>query len=307
MNAAPRTSSQWALQVAIADANADPSGREAPWYGPWNLVLQDFLFRGFGNFPYLTVTYPQYPVSNTVDIEDGSEFDFDEPVAIYTDRSAAPSPEVFSGSRHLLPLTPPKALPRQASASKSPAGSMSPPASSSEAPIPKIRSTRIPDFVQRLHQLKLKDDHSPCIPPIFRTRIFLIVEIKKVTVSPNAYSFLEIHRQTDIQARHVFTSASLTTDIVGVIAAFGDLWTYGEYYREDFSRPSPSPSEQRDPTYHETSLPPNNIIRRDYRPFALHLQARGLSCLLLDTPDSDQGLQIVRKRLHQVCFGYVSH
>src|SRR5271163_2261259 len=143
MDPASKTPSQWSLCIAIHEATQNPSGREGRWYGPWSIVLNQFLFPGFCTFPFFTVSYPQYPVSNDDDKED----EFEEDAGLYTDRSAAPSPEIFSGARHLLPVTPPKTLPRNATPSMSPGTSSSP-----EPPSQRLRSTRIPDFVQRLQE-----------------------------------------------------------------------------------------------------------------------------------------------------------
>ena len=69
-------SEEWHLQTTIVDASLDH--REAPWYGPWNIVLRDFIFRSFCPRPFLTITYPQFPVSKHVDIDDADDDDDDE-------------------------------------------------------------------------------------------------------------------------------------------------------------------------------------------------------------------------------------
>ena len=61
MAVAPTTSGEWHLHIAITDAALDH--REAPWYGPWNIILRDFIFLSFCQPPYMTITYPQFPVS----------------------------------------------------------------------------------------------------------------------------------------------------------------------------------------------------------------------------------------------------
>jgi hypothetical protein len=55
------------LNLAILHASHDP--REAPWYGPWNIVLQD-LFRDFcrANSSFFTATYPQFPLTKDIDL-----------------------------------------------------------------------------------------------------------------------------------------------------------------------------------------------------------------------------------------------
>lgn len=57
----------WKLYIAIAEAAADY--REAPWYGPWNIVLQA-TFKDFCVPPYFTITCPQFPVAKDIDTFD---------------------------------------------------------------------------------------------------------------------------------------------------------------------------------------------------------------------------------------------
>ena len=56
-----KTTLEWILHLAIAEALGD--SREGPWYGAWNIVLKDILFKSFCIPPLLTVTYPQFLVS----------------------------------------------------------------------------------------------------------------------------------------------------------------------------------------------------------------------------------------------------
>ena len=65
----------WPLYVAISRAKKD--SREAPWYGPWNLVLQE-LFRDFGPMNFTTATYPQFPLVHNIDTYDSDEEKLDE-------------------------------------------------------------------------------------------------------------------------------------------------------------------------------------------------------------------------------------
>jgi hypothetical protein len=60
----------WKLYFAIREAADDP--REAPWYGPWNTVLQD-LFHDFCVAPLITLTFPQYPVVKNIDSVDARD------------------------------------------------------------------------------------------------------------------------------------------------------------------------------------------------------------------------------------------
>lgn len=68
----PRNASYWVLNLAILHASNDT--REAPWYGPWNIVLQD-LFRDFCQWANLiyTTTYPQFPLVKDIDVVVDSE------------------------------------------------------------------------------------------------------------------------------------------------------------------------------------------------------------------------------------------
>jgi len=59
-----RPSSYWRLYFAIIEAAAD--WREAPWYGPWNIAIHQ-LFQDFCPPPFVTVTYPQHPVTKDID------------------------------------------------------------------------------------------------------------------------------------------------------------------------------------------------------------------------------------------------
>jgi len=60
----------WILNLAIAQARNDP--REAPWYGPWNVVLQQ-LFQNFCPKGFATATYPQFPLVENIDTVDSDE------------------------------------------------------------------------------------------------------------------------------------------------------------------------------------------------------------------------------------------
>ena len=67
--------SYWALHLAIAEASNDPL--EAPWYGPWNLVLQDLCY-AFNQPGAFTVTYPQFPLVKEIDTFDSDTEALDE-------------------------------------------------------------------------------------------------------------------------------------------------------------------------------------------------------------------------------------
>jgi hypothetical protein len=83
------------LNLAILHAKQDPQGREAPWYGPWNIVLQD-LFRGFcpAKENFYTATYPQFPLTKDID------------VTVVIDSEEEESDEERAGQAGLYPLSP---------------------------------------------------------------------------------------------------------------------------------------------------------------------------------------------------------
>jgi hypothetical protein len=57
--------------------------REAPWYGPWNIVLQD-LFQDFCPPPFCTTTYPHVEDIDVVDFEEEeSDNEMDDQVGLY--------------------------------------------------------------------------------------------------------------------------------------------------------------------------------------------------------------------------------
>jgi hypothetical protein len=296
---------EWHLHIAISQALSD--SREAPWYGAWNIVMRDMIFnpRKFCREPFMTITYPQFPVSKGIDTDDaGDDDDEDEESDIDggkgggdndvqmsqsppTSRGVAPSPEIFRGSPSVLPPTPPK--------DSFPLMDSSPP------PPPKKRTTRIPDFLQMLYRLSRNNDGTTRFPAKYSERIMLIVEIKKLDEQPTLAHFAAIRRQTDHQARHAL-HASPTTDTLGVILAMGRYWTYGEYRRTDL-RPSPSLSEKKDPTYRVTERTPIAFMK-GLPSFEMHLGHD--VCLCLETERSDQGLRIVQKRLHALNLPAVS-
>lgn len=283
------SSDDWHLHLAIVDAATDT--REAPWYGPWDLVLRNFIFEAFSQPPYITITYPQFPVSRDIDtydpeddkIHDGEDSDDDgdgnSPTALI--RSAAPSPETIRGtpSPKILRRSPNEVLGAHpmflASHSR------------------RKRSTRIPDFVQLLYRLNINPDGTIDRPVRYSTRIILLVEIKRILEVPTLRSFNDVLPQTDQQARHAFAN-SPHSQLFGVIIAIGDYWTYVEYDRNHI-RTSPSVSEQKDPTYMDTTPAPYESWMRDYEPFTLLAQPTGF--LRLQTSLSNQGLLLVRKRL----------
>ena len=175
MDPKSKTLYEWRLHIAIAEAESDT--REAPWYGAWDIVLRDFLFLSFCTPPYLTITYPQFPVSKHVDTNNADDYDCDSDSEQgpqspnIPSRSTAPSPESFRGSRSQLPPTPPRGFPH--------------------SPLLKKRTTRIPDFIQLLYEIITNSNGTVPIPIVYTSRIVLVVEIK-ITLLPTATQFADI-------------------------------------------------------------------------------------------------------------------
>ena len=69
----------WLLKLAVLQASNDP--REAPWYGPWNIVLED-MFQDFcpKKREFITATYPQFPLVKDIEtvVSDSEEESSDE-------------------------------------------------------------------------------------------------------------------------------------------------------------------------------------------------------------------------------------
>jgi hypothetical protein len=210
-----KSPNQWNLHLSIL--NADNDTREAPWYAAWNLVLQEQIFANFCQPPYLTVTYPQFPVSRHIDTyhpaddiidgEGGDSGDEDDdgesyritlspsqhpqttpPSRNHLLRSGAPSPESYRHPSLQLLDTPPA------------------PWANKHSP-PGRKSTRIPDFAQLLYQIEANSDGTVPLPIKYQILgLSLIVEVKKCTIHPTALSFTNILPQTDRQVHRVFTT-----------------------------------------------------------------------------------------------------
>ena len=149
-------------------------------------------------------------------------------------RSAAPSPESpeaskgFRSFRSGLPQTPPRLSP-------------------SSKKLRQRRSVRIPDFAQLLYEIKVNKDGTVDSPPICRSGVLLLVEIKRAASSCQIFEILLVLDQTDEQAHHAFASYP-RVNVFGLIISLGDCWTYREYHRKDL-RPSPTRSECLDPMF----------------------------------------------------------
>jgi hypothetical protein len=62
----------FSIDVAMSDT------REAPWYGVWNIILPQKLFKHFCKRPLSTDTFPQFPLPHDVDVyEDDIQEDAD--------------------------------------------------------------------------------------------------------------------------------------------------------------------------------------------------------------------------------------
>lgn len=72
----PMESTDTDLAFAIDIAKTDR--REAPWYAVWNIILTQKLFNGFCKKPCSAITYPQYPLTHTVDTYDTEVTDVTE-------------------------------------------------------------------------------------------------------------------------------------------------------------------------------------------------------------------------------------
>jgi hypothetical protein len=198
----------------------------------------------------------------------------------------APSPEVFRGFREDLPQTPPKFSPPRREIQK-----------------PKKRSTRIPDFVQFVFRIRVHPPNNILDnPPIHIKRIVLLVEIKRAVQFCELWYFTNVLDQTDQQARRTFVSFP-EVHTLGLIVALGDCWTYREYDRRNMVS-SPSPSEQKDPTYRESfrdCMSPSTIFDGVNQHFGRKGFAR------LQEPASDNALRAIHLRLKFLCSTMFAH
>jgi hypothetical protein len=156
MDPKSKTLNEWRLHIAIAEAESDT--REAPWYGVWDIFLQDFLFFSFCTPPHFTITYPQFPVSKHVDTDNADDYDYydDDSEQLSQSPNIPFSPEIFRGSRGQLLPTPPRVSP--------------------DSPPLKKRTTRIPDFVQLLYEIITDLNGTIPIPITYTSRIVLLVD-----------------------------------------------------------------------------------------------------------------------------------
>jgi hypothetical protein len=277
--------------------------------------------------PLLTVTYPQFPLSKTIDthyaeddiLDDEDTDDEDEggrddddydrmaqspspphhptmPHAL--GRYSIPSPESYPQARRGpshggIAQSPSSPLRYSAPSPESYRGSSS--SHADQGPIPPCKkcSTCIPDFVQLVYKLAVKPDHKIDRPVLIQNRIVLLVENKADMVDPTLVDFNCITRQTDQQARRAFVLFP-NVDTLGVILAIGPYWTYIEYDSAN-ARPSPSKSEQNDPTYMDRTPSPANTPGRFYEPVLELFKPDGFA--RLETEKSAKGLRLVQQRM----------
>ena len=316
------------LTLAILHASNDP--QEAPWYGPWNIVLED-MFRNFCPATFYTATYPQFPLVKDTDIvdseEEESDNEMDDQARLYPllikyqlinsvlqmkryRRSAAPSPDSplsFKSHRSGLSQIPPinsvlqaKNYRRSAApAADSPEAYRSglpqtpPKLSPSSIRTKKRRSVRIPDFAQLLFRIRINKSDGTLLD--YRTGVLLLVEIKKAKTSCQIYDFVQVLLQTNQQARHAFASYP-GVDALGMVVALGDCWTYREYLRSDM-KPSPGLSESIDPTFVDSG---SDSDTPDFQPVIcedVEEAFENFGFARLQSNTSNKALAIVRKRL----------
>ena len=157
----------------------------------------------------------------------------------------------------------------------------------------KKRPFRIPDFVQFVSQLKTEPPNWILdIPPRDRTRLVLIVEIKKAITFDKMWDHDMVMSQIDQQARCAFGTYP-EVDVFGAVIAFGDRWTYREYLRRNLG-PSRR-SERSGATLEQRSPTPSISIPAIDRFFGSRGFAR------LQEAESDEALFTIRQRLKSLC------
>jgi len=133
----------------------------------------------------------------------------------------------------------------------------------------------------------------PCrtvdIPLRYLVGPLLLVEIKRADQSCQFFDFTEVFEQTTQQARHAFASFP-KVNIIGVITALGDCWTYREYDRRNLS-PSPTRSEYSDPSFVDSS--PNVPIW----PNNPGIDFGNSGFVRLQEPSSNRALHAVQERM----------
>ncbi|KAI0061449.1 hypothetical protein BV25DRAFT_1916820 [Artomyces pyxidatus] len=282
----PLVRAECELKVSIDAIGNDT--REAPWYGPWNIVLRDFLFLGTHTAHAISITHPQYPVDRRVDT-----IDPDADIEVNTlaqmllsldmrrdeDRgslggdtsSVTESPVIVTESvAHLAkpPSFVSSAAPTQSIPILASSVDMSPhtpprqPADpQKQEPTMSKCSTRIPDFAQVAHELACTGDFTNIPLQILRTRVDLLTEVK--APPPPRYRgshlrtgriFLNAQMQTRQQAQWAFADDETLT-VIGVLLCVGAKWTYIEYTRTDLG-PVATESERKDPTW----VPPSGAL-----------------------------------------------
>ncbi|KAI0063510.1 hypothetical protein BV25DRAFT_1824048 [Artomyces pyxidatus] len=269
--------------------------REAPWYGPWTIVLKEKIFKGMYTGHALSSTYPQYSLVRTFDVyrpedDDASDTDSDEggphprrrgdvigdqPVTPMITDDEDQAEKVTQTAFGRIAQTPSPETPSITRPRGGRAVTPSPPKSSkyfdqmlivtppnirkAEKEHKKKSSTRIPDFVQILHQLDRRNGREMDPPEGLKSRVILLVEVKPTAYFPADSVFVAAFTQTKEQARHAFAEDP-NLSRVGVLLCVGRTWSYVEHTRQGLT-PSPTQSERDDPSYEPSPKPPAG--RRD--------------------------------------------
>ena len=269
--------------------------------------------------PFVTVTYPQFPLTKDVNTFSPKDENIDNDDSdSQTENKAVCSPSTPSKfpARQRNPVTPPShAISHHGPGEPNATLRFSAPSPEvfkgfrhdlpQTPPTPSIqplssrpqRSIRIPDFAQLIYKLKLNTDKMLDDPPVYMKRIILLVEIKPKVDVPQRWGFLKIFRQTEQQARYAFASYP-AVDTLGVIVALGDFWTYREYERENM-RTSPSRSEREDSTFTLSSPAVDTSRAAIYKPLDKFFGAKGYA--RLQEVESDNALKAIRERIKHLC------
>ncbi|KAI0039361.1 hypothetical protein FA95DRAFT_1030401 [Auriscalpium vulgare] len=274
------------FKLALAIISVADDLREASWYGPWHIAI-DYLFAPADTLFAMTITHPQYSLVRLYDV-DASESSSDEDDH-GGDTSGQPS------QRRIAAVTPPrKALKRKR---LDPAPPQTP-----EKKLTHIqkRSMRIPDYVERLHNLVMRPDGSgPEDPPrIYRSRNVLLAEVKPhVPMGRNVVVvFLAAREQAMEQARHAFAGDQDLKEI-GVLLCVGRKWSYTEFSKDDLPA---TPEAFDDAAYTDTTTSEEDKAELPIPP----LQAAFGGAMWLDLQDSEgrteRAFVLIRERIQHM-------
>ncbi|KAJ3558472.1 hypothetical protein NM688_g914 [Phlebia brevispora] len=193
--------------------------REAPWYTPWGLYLQNSMrelqvpARGIVSF-----TMPQYPVR--------AEFDTYE--AEFEERFSEDLRRASHGTSEQSQTKSPPPMPDAVS----------------------YRANRIPDFAQLIYW-SYKDPDG--FTRRSKDRFTLVIEIKALQAtrrSTRPFFLSGVKSQTDEQIKFVFSGPEeRTPEVIGVISTMGPYWWYREFDKKSVSPLPSSYGEYQDPSY----------------------------------------------------------